>query len=278
MNQSLTDIVRNAIDDGSARLPVFDGNALEIREMVTSNQIDITQLESMVERDPAISSELLRVANSTFYSGLEKVVTIRDAVIRLGARKCADVAMLISQRAQYRVRDRELRELSSTLWKHAYCCAHGAHWLAKRLRAPEIEKQALLAGLFHDAGKLLVLLVIDDIKREGGDAATGLTTPFVLEAMDGLHTEVGGRLLRHWGIPDEYARVAETHHDADFDDNDLLVGVVRLADLACNQQSIGLTPQPELVLASTAEAQALRVPEMTLAELEICIEDAAESA
>lgn len=275
--RSLTEIVRENIASGEARLPVFDRNALEIREMVAGNAIDIGRLEQVVECDPALSSELLRVANSSFYVGLDKILTIRDAVMRLGAQQCAEIATMIAQRGMYRVHDRELRDLASQLWKHAMATALGARWLAKRLRLPEIEAEALLSGLFHDVGKLLVLLVIDDVKRAGG-SGVNVTRPFVLEAMENLHGELGAVLLRQWELPGPYIHVVEHHHDPEISESELLLGVVRLADLACNRLGVGLSPAPELVLANTLEAQVFRVPPLVLAELEVRIEDVVEGA
>ncbi|MEM9177535.1 MAG: histidine kinase, partial [Myxococcota bacterium] len=88
-----------------------------------------------------------------------------------------------------------------------------------------------------------------------------------------LHLE-----LRRWEIPEEYTRVVQQHHDDAFDESDLLLLVVRLVDQACNKVGVGIRPQPDLNLPTTAEAQALRVPELTLAELEVQIEDLASEA
>jgi hypothetical protein len=49
--------------------------------------------------------------------------------------------------------------------------------------------------------------------------------------------------------------------------------VVRLADHACNKLSIGLNPDPTIVLAATPEGQLLGLSEIALAELEIALED-----
>lgn len=53
--------------------------------------------------------------------------------------------------------------------------------------------------------------------------------------------------------------------------------VVGPADLACNKLGIGLNADPSIVLAATAEVQALGLGDITLAELEIVLEDAEAS-
>ena len=96
--------------------------------------------------------------------------------------------------------------------------------------------------------------------------------------MNALHCKAGEELLQKWEIPDEYTRVVRAHHDDEFDESDLLLVVVRLVDQACNKVGVGIRPQPDLSLPTTAEAQALRVPELALAELEVQIEDLASEA
>lgn len=276
MSRSLTDIVRETIQSGRARLPVFDASAVEIQRMVASGAFDIAELERVIARDAGLSGTLLRVANSSFYGGLEKVLTIRDAVMRLGAKRCAELATVVSQKKAYRVQDAQLQKLSHHLWRHALGCALGSSWLAKRIDIPEIESHAALAGLLHDVGKLLVLIVIDDLKR--ADSRFNPTEEFVHEAIRALHTEQGEYLLREWGLPDVYVDIVRQHHTDDFEESNLLLLVVRVVDQACNALGMGIEPCPDLVLANTAEAQALRIPELALAELEIQLEDADELA
>jgi HD-like signal output (HDOD) protein len=276
LSRSLTDIVSEAIQTGRARLPVFDAHAAEIREMLESGTFEIARLEAVIGRDPALSGAMLRASNSSFFGGLEKITTIRDAIMRLGAKRCSELATILSQKKNYRVQDPKLQIIAEKLWRHALGCALAGPWLAKRIAAPEIESKVGLAGLLHDVGKLLVLLVVDDLKQAQPNLQP--TDEFVIAALRALHAEQGEFLLREWNLPDEYARIVRHHHDDDFDDSDLLLVVLRLVDQACNAQGIGIDPCPGLVIANTAEAQALRVPEIVLAELEVRLEDIDELA
>jgi hypothetical protein len=53
---------------------------------------------------------------------------------------------------------------------------------------------------------------------------------------------------------------------------------VRLVNHACRKAGVHSSPDPSLVLVATPEAQVLGLREITLAELEIVIEDAASHA
>jgi len=274
---SFVEIIEETIRSGRARLPVFDQTAARAQAMLAEERYDVAELEGLAGGDPALSSALLRLSNSAFFGGLEKVVTLRDAVMRLGARKVAQLVVLLSQRSSYQVQDPALRRLAEPLWKHAAAAALGCDWLARKLELYEIERHAMLAGLLHDVGQLFLLLTIDDLKASR-KLKFRPDEAFVAEVLHSLHGEHGERLLRAWNIPDVYCRVLRHHHDETFDDGDWLLAVVRLVDAACHNLGIAVRPRPPVVLASTHEAQLLRASEVALAELEVRLEDALQLA
>ena len=110
------------------------------------------------------------------------------------------------------------------------------------------------------------------------DASFQPTGPLILETLDQMHSAQGAALLEQWNLPESYCRVVREHHTADFDDNDTLLLVVRVVDIACRRGGVGLNSDPDAEVASSAEAQVLRVSDVLAAELEIAIEDALEVA
>jgi HD-like signal output (HDOD) protein len=89
-----------------------------------------------------------------------------------------------------------------------------------------------------------------------------------------MHVEQGAILMQHWNIPELYGEIVRQHHNEAYDTSNTLLLLVRLVDMACRKVGIGLHHDPSIVLATTAEAQALGAKEMVLAELEIMLEDA----
>lgn len=77
----------------------------------------------------------------------------------------------------------------------------------------------------------------------------------------------------------EYARyfcvIAREHHSAELDDKNILMLLVRMANLVCHKLGIGLVRDPSLILPATLEADLLNLSEIDLAELEIALEDTA---
>jgi len=91
--------------------------------------------------------------------------------------------------------------------------------------------------------------------------------------MNSLHVEQGYALLKSWNLPETYCAIVRDHHKEKFDPKDNLLTLIRLVNQACNKIGIGLRPNPATVLAATAEADVLDLSEVSLAELEIKLED-----
>ncbi len=103
-----------------------------------------------------------------------------------------------------------------------------------------------------------------------------LTEPLVDEILQTLHEKVGYNLMRSWNLPESYSSIAMEHHKEDFDITNILLVTVRLANVTCKKVGKSLIPDPDISLVLLPEVQALGLKEITLAELEIVIEDAGD--
>ena len=260
-----------------AQLPVIDQIGMQVRRMVASGDFDLREVESLINQEPALAASVLRGANSAFYRGIQRVMTVGEAVARIGARQVANLVLLETQRKNFVSSSRELRGLFHSLWRHSVACAAGAEWLARRLHFEEIADHAFLAGLLHDLGKLLLLRVLDELHAEAGEELE-LTEPLILDLLNAFHADRGAALMEAWDLPEIYSRVAREHRAESFDPDDLLLVVVRLVDQTCARLGIGMTHTPDLDLAATPEARCLEASDVLLAELQVLLEDALELA
>ena len=74
-------------------------------------------------------------------------------------------------------------------------------------------------------------------------------------------------------MPETYSDVALNHHLDEIDKDNSLLIIIRLVNKACNMMGIGLNEDPSAILAASEEADLLGVSEISLAELEIKLED-----
>jgi len=158
------------------------------------------------------------------------------------------------------------------LWRHAIGTAIGAQWLAAEQGLVAIAHEAFTAGLLHDVGKLLLYSVIDNLRRQS-DLKVNASNELIEEVMDSFHAQYGYLLLKTWNLPDAYCNVARDHHLETSENDPPQLLIVRLVNMACRKIGIGRKSDPGIILAATPEASAVGSSEITLAKLEIKLED-----
>lgn len=270
---SIVEVIKARLADGTLSIPVFHLVALKLQQTLSRPDFSINEVHQLLNADPALATGVLRAANSAFYSGLSKVSTIREAIIRLGSKEVANLAMLTTQQDLYRSEDPKYNAIMQTLWKHSFCCAVGSRWLAQKAGFGAQAQEAFLGGLLHDLGKLFLLKCMEEVCRE--KQLKGSTSHAVLrEVLTTLHVEQGHQLMVQWQMPQLYCDIVAGHEQERWDQGNVLLTMVRLSNLACRKVGIGMNKDHSVLLFASSEAQSLGLKETTLAELEIVIEDA----
>lgn len=270
---SLIDVINQCIESDEIRLPMFDSNAARIQQEMAEKEPDLQVIEKIINSDQALAGEVLKIANSPFYRGLVEVGTVRAAVNRLGMKEIEKIVLLVTSRQQFKSSDKAISLVMKKLWQHSVGCAYGTVWLAKRYKYGVDQSQAFFGGLFHDVGKLLILMVAEQVKRK--HPTVKITDALLTEAMVRLHAQEGYKLLTKWNMPEYFRVIARDHHAMEIDDKNYLLLLVRMANLVCRKLGIGMEKDPSLILPATLEANLLNLTEIDLAELEIVLEDTA---
>lgn len=272
-NASLLEMIREHSTSEQMKLPVFPAVAVEIQNLIASESFTLDQITDVICRDQAMASHVLRLANSAFFSGLRKIGSIRDAVMRLGAKQILGCIIAMGQKDCYRSRIKPLNHIMQTLWRHASACALGSRWLAEKAGYKSLAQEAFLAGLLHDVGKLLLVKAVESVAGTGN---VQLSQPFILELLDTLHAREGYEFMERWNIPETYSHVARDHHAEEFNPDDTLLLCIRIVDQTCRKVGIGMHHEPGIVPATLPEVHSLGIKEITLAELEVTLEDATD--
>ncbi len=275
--KSLKELIEEQFESDSTQLPVFNKVALELQQLKGSDTVGMDDVAKLIMKDQSLASRILRVANSSFYGGLNKVDTVSKAVIRLGMERVINLSMVASQLLAHSAKNPMITGLMSKLWCRSYACAVGGRWLAEQSGNGARAEEAFLAGLLHDIGELFLLKVLEKVAREQ-DSALSLSEPLVMEVLEALHADMGARLMVKWELSELYMRVAEMHHMEDPDETDVLLVIVRLMDTTCKKLGIGQEGDPDIALAATPEARSLGLKDIKLAQLEVMLEDVVTEA
>lgn len=266
------EILKEHVNSDKAQLPAFNRTGLAIQQEMAKPDPDMQVIEKQILRDPALSGQLLKVANSSFYRGMTEVTTVRNAMVRLGLAEVSNLVVLLTQKQSFATQDPFIREYMDQLWIHSVACALGAKWIAKECRLPSKMNDAFFAGLLHDIGKAFLLMAIAELKKMG-QLGESVPHTFVEEVLDTLHQSIGAQLLKNWNLPELYCAVARHHHDESLEGQDIVLPMVSLANKVLAKAGIGILHTPDIDLATSPEAITLDLSEIKVAELELTVED-----
>ncbi len=274
--RSFLEIIEDFIESDRVTLPPFDKTALRIQQEIQKSDVSISRIEKLIIVDPAMSSQILKIANSSFFRGLSKVMNVREAIVRMGLNEITKMVMILSQRKMYATQDVFIKNYRNTLWQHALVCALVSQWVAKEAGFEESTQEVFFASLMHDIGKLFLITVIEKIKLSK-EIAFIPSKSVINEIIKTQHAEQGYKLLKNWNIPSQYCQVTKEHHDKKIDPSNIPLIILRLVNKTCNKVKASnskTNPASTLPDSSiTAEANFFGFSEIKLAQLELKVED-----
>lgn len=190
------------------------------------------ELLSVICADPAYTAQILKLANSAFYSRMREIATVKQAIMVIGFKEIRNlvVASAVFNNFQQIKRIQEFDALG--FWRHSFEVGLAAQMLAGPL---ELQGgQLFVAGLIHDLGKLVLLISqpekYSQIIQKAGQH--GLENIAAEKDLLGLtHAEMGKRLFNRWMFQELYLNTTHYHHSPHLAINDKAATiVVHLAD------------------------------------------------
>jgi HD-like signal output (HDOD) protein len=88
------------IDSGSLDLPLLSDTAAKVMELCGDASCDARRLAELIQRDQGLAGHVLRVANSAAYAPTERIVSLQQAVSRMGLTAMRDIALAIAIRGK----------------------------------------------------------------------------------------------------------------------------------------------------------------------------------
>ena len=224
-------------------LAPFPAVATKLLRVLSRDDVNITEIVSLVRADAALASELLRVVNSAAYAHPAPIGSIQQAVTFLGLEKVKNLAMAVSVKGFLHGILR--LDLVRRIWRHSLACGMICQELSAACSSSRgSEDRAYTAGLLHDIGRLGLFLADANAYAALLSAGKGPADLVKERAAFGVdHCEAGAWLARTWGFPEELQRVAATHHHPPGDAASFeLVDLVRVGVLITDSLGFDVAP------------------------------------
>ena len=170
----------------------------------------LSELATLVADDPALSVQVLRLANGAYFGRGQSVTSLEGAAARLGTRLLASV--VLAAEAFGRFGTPAAGFSMNEFQQHATLVARIA--TALEPRAPWNE-DAFTGGLLHDVGRLVLATQLQqEFERiEQRAAREGFPRHVVEREFLGTdHATLGAGLLGQWGLPSGVLDAVHRHH------------------------------------------------------------------
>lgn len=195
------------------RLPTLPGVALRIIEAVKNENTNLDELEKILSMDPPLSGKVLGLINSAFYAQPVNVTSLSHAVKLLGLNTIKKVALSFSLLRLVKT-SKETEFNYAEFWRDSVMAAVVCRLLAKDI-IPSMAEDAFTLGLLHEIGRLslnqfmpkqynLVLKERKDAFCEYYEAER--------QILGFTHMELGGALIKKWGLPACFYEPVHVHH------------------------------------------------------------------
>jgi HD-like signal output (HDOD) protein len=205
----LAEALADAVQKDSVRVPPYPSTALKLQQVMSRPDFTIASLVDAMRTDAVFTGNILRLANSPFYRRGDAVTSLTLAVARIGTKELTRLAMAASVSNAASAAG-PLAELRRGVWRRSLTAALVAEALAKVDGSDTGE--AFVAGLLHDAGKLLIIGCIEDVLAKHVDLLASSTDIAVI--LEQQHAKFGLILSGRWQLPVALAQVIAHHHDA----------------------------------------------------------------
>jgi putative nucleotidyltransferase with HDIG domain len=186
----------------------------------------------VLESDPAIAGRVLRLANSAYYGLSGKVSSIQHASVVLGVETLAEVIAMAGTSSFLGKSLKGYNLSSGDLWRHSLAVAIGAKMIAHH-KNPTLENDAFTAGLFHDAGKIILDPYVHKYKDQfqgDTDNGDGASSSSEIKILGFDHAEIAAEMCAKWKIPEAQAFAIRFHHAPNEGDNDELASLIYVAN------------------------------------------------
>lgn len=232
---------------GQLAVPVLPAVASEVLGLVSDPLASLDALVGSIHADPALAGHVIKYANSPLMRSGTGIVSLDQAITRLGLRAVGNVAMAACMGPRL-FRAPLYAGLIDESWEESRATAIWAREIARECR--EDADAAFVRGLLHQVGRPVVLQVVQEAL--GASPASAPGTEVVRGLLDRHAAAAGLEVARRWKLPEP---ITETIRCIDVEPVPAPVALIAVARRFARAMLRGGNPEsasPELAEAAAA--------------------------
>ncbi|QLA16406.1 HDOD domain-containing protein [Desulfolutivibrio sulfoxidireducens] len=234
---------RDEIISKALAVPQMPMPVQKVMSILNDPGATMTQLARLIEYEPGLTVNILRMANSAFFGGHGAVSTVKDAIMRLGMQRVFQMVLAsgVIPFAKYEIKGYGLPP--GQLLEHSAAVAVASERLAVELgiTAPP---HTFTSGLLVNIGKVVLGAFVEVDADPILELAYSRDIPFeqAERAVLGIdHAEIGAMILEHWNLPAPIVLVVRHRFDPESAPaRDVALDLVHVGDVVAKMSGIGL--------------------------------------
>jgi HD-like signal output (HDOD) protein len=206
---SLEDALRQIINRGAIEVPMLPEVANRALLLAQNPESDATEMAKLIQSDQSLAGHVMRIANSVAYTPLSNLVSLQQAVARLGMTIISEIALAAAIGSKM-FNTPGYEEYVAGVWQHALATSLWSKEVARHCRS-NVEV-AFLAGLLHSIGRPAVLQTILELAKKKN---ISVTTEEVRQLENNYWHQVSQAVVNKWQMPELVVEAVCSYTDYD---------------------------------------------------------------
>jgi HD-like signal output (HDOD) protein/CheY-like chemotaxis protein len=210
-HEGLLNLVKDAIS-----IPTLPALYQELAVELAAENSSAERVAQIIARDITVSAKVLHLVNSAFFGCAHEICNIRQAVAMLGSETISSIVLTTSVFKKFDAYDVSTFRINE-IYEHSIRVGRRTAKLIRRIGLePSVAEEALLAGMMHDLGKLVLIASENQewrtlyLQRQSPDCSL---YELEREHFGVTHSEVGAYLLSIWGFSSSVVESVAFHHN-----------------------------------------------------------------
>ena len=207
------------------KLCVLPDVYLRLQEMMDDEQSTLADIAGIIALDPALTSKLLKVANSALFNFPREIGTISKALAVLGINEVRNLINTYGVTSAFATIDTSIIDMDR-FWEVSVDCALLCKYLAQKKNIKNA-KGLFVSGLLHNIGELVVMQT-DPKKAQYCQDYDKNETPWQRQqdVFGFTYADCSAELLNLWQLPQSIISPIEQYHQAYSEDKDEAISLL----------------------------------------------------
>ena len=205
--QILTPLLETLIKEGNIEVPMLPQVANKAVTLAQDPESDANQMAQLITGDQSLAGHVMRIANSAAYTPSASLVSLQQAIARLGMGLISEIAVAASIGTKM-FHTPGYDEHIAYIWRHALASALWAKEISRTCRR-NVET-SFLCALLHSIGRPVAVQTILDLSQKKG---LQMQEEEVYKVEELYHQKIAIQVLTTWGMPELIKEVVSHFHD-----------------------------------------------------------------